>query len=184
MKRLVTALALSVLLVFILSGCVVRSYQVTKDRVDQNISEGNRGYMKGQPPAGSEKERKMTRTTEVVEIELRSPIKFEQKAKVKTTAPEKQITEVFGNQGYITQSDALAVQEAEPVSSEENFEKYTVEKNDTLQKISQKFYGTTKKWAKIYEANKDILSSPNRVYPGQVINIPVEKMNEPRENLK
>jgi len=183
MKRYMATMSLSVLFVFILSGCVVRTYQVTKDRVDQNMSEGNRGYMKGQPPKGSETERKMTRTTEVVEVELRSPIKFEKKPKVKTVdAPQE--AQVPGNQGYMTQSDALTAREAEPVSSAGNFEKYTVEKNDTLQKISQKFYGTTKKWLKIYEANKDVLSSPNKVYPGQVINIPVEAMKETKENLK
>ncbi|PIQ88790.1 MAG: hypothetical protein COV72_06520 [Candidatus Omnitrophica bacterium CG11_big_fil_rev_8_21_14_0_20_42_13] len=53
-----------------------------------------------------------------------------------------------------------------------SFKEYTVEKNDTLQKISQKFYGTTKKWKKIYDANTDTLKSPDKVYPGQKLNIP------------
>jgi nucleoid-associated protein YgaU len=65
-----------------------------------------------------------------------------------------------------------------------NIQKYTVQKGDTLQKISKKFYGTTKKWTKIYEANKDIIKGPNKIYPGQAINIPVEPLKEPKENLK
>jgi nucleoid-associated protein YgaU len=71
-------------------------------------------------------------------------------------------------------------------------EKYTVAKNDTLQKISKKFYGTTKRWMKIYDANKDVLRAPDKLYPGQVLNIPAgpkvaaesNKMLEPQENLK
>jgi nucleoid-associated protein YgaU len=59
-----------------------------------------------------------------------------------------------------------------------------VQKDETLQKISHKFFGTTKKWTKIYELNKDTLKSPNKLYPGQVINIPVESLKEPKENLK
>lgn len=184
MRRYVAGMVLSVLSVFILSGCVVRSYQVTKDRVDQDMGAGNRGYMKGQPPAGSEKERKMTRTTGVVEIELRSPISFEKKSKAKPAGISgEEAAETFGNQGYVTSGSAFPAEEAAPEKLQQ-FEKYTVEKNDTLQKISQKFYGTTKRWLKIYDANKDILSSPNKVYPGQVINIPVEGMKEPKENLK
>src|SRR5512139_2133187 len=37
-------------------------------------------------------------------------------------------------------------------ASPKSGQNYTVKKGDTLQEISQKFYGTTKKWRKIYEA--------------------------------
>lgn len=49
---------------------------------------------------------------------------------------------------------------------------YIVEKGDTLQKISDKAYGTTKRWKKIFEANKDTLESPNKITPGQELVIP------------
>ena len=84
-----------------------------------------------------------------------------------------------GNRGYLTQSETLEI--AGPAGS---FQKYTVEKWDTLQKISQKFYGTTKRWKKIFEANTDVLKSPNSIRPGQSVNIPVEGLKEPKENLK
>ena len=135
--------------VFILSGCVVRTYPVTKDRIDQDLTTGNRGYLKGQAPSGEVKERKTTRTTQVVEIELSSPIKFEKAPKIKSQeAPAIQKTEVVGNRGYITQSITPEIAEA-PAAPAPSLEKYTVQKNDTLQKISKKFYGTTKKWMKI-----------------------------------
>ncbi|MBI5145188.1 MAG: LysM peptidoglycan-binding domain-containing protein [Candidatus Omnitrophica bacterium] len=132
-------------------------------------------------------ERKLTRTTQIVEVELSSPIKFERKPKpapVQTSDLQSRLvektedTQIWGNRGFMTPG---AVGE---VAGAANVEKYTVQKNDTLQKISQKFYGTTKKWAKIYEANKDTLKGPNKIYPGQVLDIPVEFLKEPSENLK
>jgi LysM repeat protein len=169
--------------VLMLSGCVVRTYEVTKDRVDQDLSAGNRGYLMGQPPAGGAEpqERKMTRETHVVEIELGSPIKFEKLKKGKSAkAKEAAAEEVSGDNEYV--SGSAAVPERSVTAGK--FEKYTVRKADTLQKISQKFYGTTKKWAKIYDANSDVLKGPNKIYPGQTLNIPVEGMKEPAENLK
>ena len=185
-KELFHLLGLS--FVFILSGCVVRTYPVTKDRIDQDLNMGNRGYLKGQVPAGLGKERKATRTTQVVEVELHSPIKFERtpghKAVEEMPLAKTEDQELWGNRGYISQSETPEIQE--PVQGP-RMEKYTVQKQDTLQKISKKFYGTTKKWNKIYEANTDTLKGPNKIYPGRVINIPIDsakKLMEPSENLK
>jgi hypothetical protein len=179
---------------FALSGCVVRSYPVTKDRVDQDLG-GNRGFLMGR---GTEetKERRPTRTTRVVEIEMYPPVKFAgaPKEKAQETAPAPQIEDrdLWGNQGYVV-SPAPSIEtsgpEIEPVSG--SMEKYTVQKGDTLQKISQKFYGTTKKWHRVFKANEAVLKAPDRIYPGQVIDIPVDssgKTAEPlpqiQENLK
>lgn len=51
---------------------------------------------------------------------------------------------------------------------------YTVKKNDFLIKIAKKELGDDKKWRDIYELNKDIISNPNKIYPGQVLNLPTE----------
>jgi len=182
-KDLYQLLGLSLILV--LSGCVVRTYPVTRDRIDQDLTTGNRGYIQGQVPQGAEKERKSTRNIQIVEVELRSPLKFEKTPK--TTPQEvtpKEITESqmqAGNRGYISQAAAPEILGSQSGAS---FEKYTVQKGDTLQKISKKFYGTTKGWLKIYNANKDTLSGPNKVYPRQVLNIPQEQLKETKENLK
>ena len=44
--------------------------------------------------------------------------------------------------------------------------------NDSLFKISRKYYGDEAKWHKIYEVNKDDMSSPNALYIGQELLIP------------
>ena len=49
---------------------------------------------------------------------------------------------------------------------------YTVQAGDTLSKISKQFYGDAKKYAKIFEANRDQLADPDKIKPGQVLKIP------------
>ncbi len=49
---------------------------------------------------------------------------------------------------------------------------YTVNKDDTMQSISKKFYNSYTKWPRIYEVNKDKISDPNRIKPGLVLTIP------------
>jgi nucleoid-associated protein YgaU len=49
---------------------------------------------------------------------------------------------------------------------------YTVVSGDTLSKISKASYGDANKYMTIFEANKPMLSDPNKIYPGQVLRIP------------
>ncbi|MDD5060598.1 MAG: LysM peptidoglycan-binding domain-containing protein [Candidatus Omnitrophica bacterium] len=162
-----------------LSGCVARTYELTRDRVDQDLtsSSGNRGYLMGNAPEA--KERPTTRTTQVFEIELgRSK---------RTTAPCPSTTPAMTSPAY-TEEASMLQEEVAPIETVSGTgQKYTVQKNDTLQKISMKYFGTTKNWYKIYQANKDVLSGPDKLYPGQTITIPNlsgVKMKEPEENLK
>ena len=48
---------------------------------------------------------------------------------------------------------------------------YTVQSGDNLSKIGS-HYGVS--WQKIYEANRDKLDDPDKIYPGQELNIPSE----------
>ena len=50
---------------------------------------------------------------------------------------------------------------------------HVVKKGDTLQKISKKYFGTTKKWRAIYDANRDVLAKGPDVVPvGTKLKIP------------
>ncbi|HEY4066601.1 MAG TPA: peptidoglycan-binding protein LysM [Burkholderiaceae bacterium] len=49
---------------------------------------------------------------------------------------------------------------------------YTVVRGDTLSAISKSQYGNANEYPKIFEANKPMLSSPDKIYPGQVLRIP------------
>ena len=49
---------------------------------------------------------------------------------------------------------------------------YTVNKGDTLSKIAKEFYGSANRWHEIYDANRDQISNPDLIKPGQVLKIP------------
>ena len=178
------------------AGCAKRIEVVTleKDRVDQDIATGNKGYLRGTPPPEeTAKERTTTRKYYQVTLELPP---YPEWREYKTTVD----TELWGNRGYIyggpqgikrrsekkekvkeeivlPDEIETAVEEEEVVLPEEEFSQpsyteYKVQKNDTLGKISRKFYGTANKWQKIYDFNRDTLKSPNKIYPGQKIKIP------------
>ena len=51
---------------------------------------------------------------------------------------------------------------------------YEVKKGDTLWKISEEVYGKGNgdEYEAIFEANKPMLSHPDKIYPGQVLRIP------------
>jgi len=49
---------------------------------------------------------------------------------------------------------------------------YTVASGDTLSKIAKQFYNDANKWQRIFDANRDILSNPDRISPGQKLRIP------------
>jgi nucleoid-associated protein YgaU len=50
---------------------------------------------------------------------------------------------------------------------------YTVQAGDSLSKISKQFYGNANEYMKIFEANRDLLSDPNKIRPGHTLKIPV-----------
>ncbi|MEM7505117.1 MAG: peptidoglycan-binding protein LysM [Pseudomonadota bacterium] len=49
---------------------------------------------------------------------------------------------------------------------------HTVEKGDTLWAISSKHLGNGARYEEIFEANKPMLSHPDKIYPGQMLRIP------------
>ena len=180
------------------SGWAMRSSSSLEPRVDQEVS-GNRGTILGEP-ASEPKEPSFTeRKVYKIEVELpqwpKDLAKDWQKVKKSLTpGPRKQRkrkdTQPWGNKGYLLGgSEQGAVEEIiVPYLPEERKVKqaaareiqtsaalrrtYKAKKGDTLQKISRRFYGTTKKWPLIYGANKNVLKGPDKVYPGQVLIIP------------
>ena len=73
-----------------------------------------------------------------------------------------------GNVASVVQvNDMMTVSSAAPES-----QMYTVVSGDNLSKISQRFYGTPNKYPQIFEANKPMLTHPDKIYPGQVLRIP------------
>jgi len=165
-------LMILILVSFMLDGCTrVRTYVVEKDRVDQDLASGNAGYLSGTPkPEDLNSERKLTRQTYVAEIEVGSaPGRKKTKSAVqKSGAMTVETVQEPADSMAIEEPMTSAMGQATAVTA------YVVQNNDTLQKISQKVYGSSKKWKKIFDANQDKLKSPDRIYAGQELKIPQE----------
>ena len=57
-------------------------------------------------------------------------------------------------------------------SSAPSVKTYTVKSGDCLWNIAKRYYGNGARYSDIYNANKDKISNPNLIYPGQVLTIP------------
>lgn len=51
---------------------------------------------------------------------------------------------------------------------------YVIEKGDTLYGIAKRFYGNGMKYPQLFEANREVIQDPDKIYPGQSIRIPAE----------
>ncbi|WMJ70740.1 LysM peptidoglycan-binding domain-containing protein [Stenotrophomonas sp. 24(2023)] len=49
---------------------------------------------------------------------------------------------------------------------------YTVQKGDSLSKIAKAQLGDANAWKKIFEANRDVLDDPDKIFPGQTLKLP------------
>ena len=63
-------------------------------------------------------------------------------------------------------------QQTEQKQEASNVRMYTVKAGDTLSKISKQFYGSANDYMKIFNANKDQLSDPDKISVGQELKIP------------
>jgi len=72
------------------------------------------------------------------------------------------------------QAPAAAAAAAAAVSSSSTIgaRTYEVKPGDSLSKISKEFYGNANQYMKIFEANKDQLSDPDKIKPGMKLSIP------------
>ena len=66
-------------------------------------------------------------------------------------------------------NDMMTVAQSAPES-----QMYVVVSGDNLSKVSKQFYGTPNKYTQIFEANKPMLTHPDKIYPGQVLRIPAD----------
>jgi nucleoid-associated protein YgaU len=49
---------------------------------------------------------------------------------------------------------------------------YIIEKGDSLWKIAEKAYGDGSKYNAIFDANREVIQDPDKIFPGQKIRIP------------
>ncbi len=74
------------------------------------------------------------------------------------------IVNIVGNQG--TKETPRSTESAPEAKT------HTVVKGDCLWNIAKKYLGDGSRYNEIFELNKDIVSNPNRIYPGQTLILP------------
>ncbi|MGI9264624.1 MAG: LysM peptidoglycan-binding domain-containing protein [Gammaproteobacteria bacterium] len=64
------------------------------------------------------------------------------------------------------------IEPAVEVVDEEPGEYYTIQSGDTLSGIAKTHYGNAMDYTKIFEANREVIKDPDKIYPGQKIFLP------------
>lgn len=91
--------------------------------------------------------------------------------KVASQALKEKVVLAIGNvEGVGRVDDRLEVHVPEPQSVF-----YVVKKGDTLSKIAKQHYGKASQYPVIFEANRPMLTHPDKIFPGQVLRIPAAK---------
>lgn len=99
---------------------------------------------------------------------------------VNTAAREKCVLMAGNVQGvidvYATNMSVPAPAPAEAVDApvEEKVEYYVIQSGDTLGKLAKKYYGKAMDYPRIFEANKEVIEDPDKIYVGQKIRIPLD----------
>lgn len=76
-----------------------------------------------------------------------------------------------GNMKGVASVNAEGLSAPEP-EVEPEVEYYTIEKGDTLWGIAAKFLGNGSKYPEIFEANREVIEDPDKIFVGQKIRIP------------
>ena len=71
---------------------------------------------------------------------------------------------------YISGQNASHAQAA--ICSEISYKTVRITAKDTLWSIAKSYYGSGASYPKIFDANRNILSDPNKIKPGQILTIP------------
>lgn len=94
------------------------------------------------------------------------------KGKTRSRADAERIVVAAGNHEGVAEVDDSALEIEDDSEPQSTF--YEVKSGDTLSKIAQEHYGDAMKYPVIFEANRPMLSDPDKIYPGQVLRIPPE----------
>ncbi len=77
-----------------------------------------------------------------------------------------------GEKAVATPAPAVVTPPAVAPAHDPYAQYYVVKKGDSLSKIAEEHYGDKMLYPKIFDANRDVLSDPNKIKPGQKLRIP------------
>ena len=92
----------------------------------------------------------------------------------KSQAAKEKATLIAGNVKGVSNvdDDGLKVAGEQTATATAGSSYYTIQSGDTLSKIAADKYGDASDYTKIFEANREVIGDPDKIYPGQVIRLP------------
>ena len=142
-----------------LAGCRTATRLTEVPRVDLKLEGGNRGYLVGTPPAPDE----MNATRQIVATDIEIPSFYKPK---RSGAGPVDLGEMAPPE--------METDEADAAPPAQRYDSYTAQKGDSLWSIAAKpeIYGRASEWRNIFEANRNLLASPDHLKAGMTLTIP------------
>ncbi len=171
MRRLVGAMVVAVFV----AGCRTATRVIQEPRVDLEVSGGNRGYLVGTPPPATEPA-KTTRQMVETEIEIPSWSQLKpghgQPVSLGDVAPP--------------ETDMSDSASGMPEGAAPGDGRYTVKTGETLWSIAADpaVFGNAHQWRRLYDANRNVLKSPDQLRPGMALRIPQGQQKETHDYAK
>jgi len=127
-------------------------------------------------PAKEPAKKTVTKMVPVTVDEYEAEAEVAGEAVVELEEPEERSTG-YADEQWVKKSESIQAEMKDASIAEIKTEKakatiYTIRDGDTLEKVAKKFLGDASRWPEIYEANKNVIEKPSRIFPGQVIVIP------------
>ena len=153
---------IGVVAAIVVTGCRAATRVTEVPRIDLALTEGNRGYLVGRPPEAPE----LKATRQMIDTTVEVPSFYKPKR-----------TGVSAGQEEIAPPEMDMGSEAAPAhtgGAPGKYDTYVVQKGESLWSIAAKpeIYGKATRWRLIFDANRDLLKSPDRVRPGMTLKIP------------
>jgi nucleoid-associated protein YgaU len=114
-------------------------------------------------------EEKETMPIEGLEVEVQGDTVV-LKGKAKSAEDKVKAALIAGNIEGISKVDADALETEEPAVINDLF--YEIQKGDTLWRVAEIYYKDGRRYTEIFEANREVIKDPDKIYPGQMIRIP------------
>ena len=91
----------------------------------------------------------------------------------KSQAAKEKATLIAGNVKGVSHVDDDGIKVAgQQAASTSRSTYYTIQSGDTLSKIAKEKYGDAQAYTRIFDANREVIEDPDKIYPGQQIRIP------------
>ena len=163
MNRTVRWWPVGVMLACGLAGCRSATRIASVPRIDVELSGGNRGYVVGSPPPASTSPKT---TRDIVETEVEIPSFYRPR---RGHAGPVGLGEVAPPEIDLSEEGLMPAGVQPEIAGA-----YVVKPGDTLWSIAANpaVFGDATKWRRLYEANRDLLKSPDQLRPGMTLKIP------------